>query len=89
MDTENLEGQEYYLEPLLKDYLNHCVQVLSVDIEQDEIGSILLVTFNMAFTLILADVLSLTITLILPDLPPSFWLFINDLIFNLFDLRNF
>ena len=71
MGTGNLEGQEYYLQPHLNDYLNPCVQALSVDIEQDEIGSILLVTFNIAFTLILADVLSLTITLILPDLPPS------------------
>ena len=44
---------------------------------------ILLVTFNMVFTLILADFLSLT------DFPPSAWLFINDLPFNLFDLGNF
>ena len=37
MDEENLEGQEYYLEPLLNDYLNHCVQVLSLDLDQDQI----------------------------------------------------
>ena len=37
MDKENLEGQEYYLKPLLDDYLNHCVQVLSLDLDQDEI----------------------------------------------------
>ena len=33
---------------------------------------ILLVTFNMAFTLILADPLPLSVTLILPDLLPLF-----------------
>ena len=37
MDEENLEEQEYYLEPLLNDYLNHCVQVLSLDLDQDQI----------------------------------------------------
>ena len=37
MDEENLELQEYYLEPLLDNYLNHCVQVLSLDLDQDEI----------------------------------------------------
>ena len=37
MDEENLEGQEYYLEPLLNDYLNNCVQVLSLDLDHNEI----------------------------------------------------
>ena len=71
MDKENLEGQEYHLEPLFTDYFHHCIKVLSVGLDQDEIGSILLVTFNMAFTLILTDILSSTGTLVLLDLPPS------------------
>ena len=37
MDEENLEGQEYYLEPRLNHYLNHCLQVLSLDLDQDQI----------------------------------------------------
>ena len=37
MDEENLEGQEYYLEPLLNDYINNCVQVLSLDLDHNEI----------------------------------------------------
>ena len=37
MDKENLEGYSYYLEPLPNDYLNHCVQVLLVDLDKDEI----------------------------------------------------
>ena len=37
MNEENVEGQEYYLEPLLNDYLNPCVQVLSLETDHDEI----------------------------------------------------
>ena len=37
MNEENVEGQEYYLEPLLNDYWNHCVQVLSLETDHDEI----------------------------------------------------
>ena len=27
------ENQEYYLEPLLGDYLDHCVQIVSLDLD--------------------------------------------------------
>ena len=37
MNEENMEGQEYYLEPLLNDYLNHCVKMLSLDLDHHEI----------------------------------------------------
>ena len=37
MNEENMEGQEYHLEPLLNDVLNHFVQVLSLDLDHDEI----------------------------------------------------
>ena len=36
MNEENMEGQEYFLEPLLNDLLNHCVQVLSLVLDHDE-----------------------------------------------------
>ena len=37
MDDKNLEGEKYYLEPILNNYLNHCVQVLSLDLDQEEL----------------------------------------------------
>ena len=37
MDDKNLEGEKYYLEPILNKYLNHCVQVLSLDLDQEEL----------------------------------------------------
>ena len=36
MNEENMEGQEYFLEPLLNDLLNDCVQVLSLVLDHDE-----------------------------------------------------